>query len=94
MADYFYAANIIGKIYTCGGPIDYATLLAPFHWKLNQRILAIMGRDERSQEDYDLLELLFLFQQMLNQKHWSIWELERFHTLHRKYWPVEDTGLA
>lgn len=94
VADYFYAANIIGKIYTCGGPIDYDTLLAPFHWKLNQRILAIMGRDERSQEDYDLLELLFLFQQMLNQKPWSIWELERFHTLHRKYWPVEETGLA
>lgn len=54
-AYYFYAANIIGKIYTCGDPIDHGTLLASFHEKLNQRILAIMSRDECSQEDYDLL---------------------------------------
>lgn len=89
-ADYFYAANIIGELYTCSGSVSRVTLLVPFHEKLNRRILAIMGRDARSQEDYDLMELLFLFQQMLHEKCWSIWELERFHVLHRKYWPVEE----
>ena len=93
-ANYFYAANVIGKIYTCGGPVGHSTLLIPFHEKLNRRILAVMNRDERSREDYDLIELLFLFQQMLSQKCWSIWELDRFHMLYRKYWPVEETDLA
>ena len=93
-ANYFYAANIIGKIYSCGGPIGHSTLLLPFHEKLNRRILAVMDRDERSREDYDLIELLFLFQQMLNQKRRSIWELGRFHVLYRKYWTAEKTDLA
>lgn len=92
-ANYFYAANIIGKIYTCGGPVGHSTLLLPFHEKLNHRILVIMDRDEHSREDYDLIELLFLFQQMLSQKCWSIWELDRFHVLYRKYWPAEETDL-
>lgn len=85
---------MIGKIYTCGGPVGHSTLLIPFHERLNRRILAIMNRNERSREDYDLIELLFLFQQMLSQKCWSIWELDRFHALYRKYWPVEETDLA